>query len=167
MAALTSQVERHLRAADEIELPAEEAVPAVSRMTMRISSWPLAVSGWAAMVALAVIWFMNSGPTTPPIQGAGNARPTSSDATKLSPDDYLQMYLNKGKAAGYVLDEMPPTMLEVQVLSDGRKAVRYIRRIDEVVFLPPDEDVPVDDTGNLTKPPSELRGEESHKDNPG
>jgi len=64
-------------------------------------------------------------------------------------------------------DEMPPTMLEVQVLSDGRKAVRYIRRIDEVVFLPPDEDVPVDDTGNLTKPPSELRGEESHKDNPG
>jgi hypothetical protein len=55
----------------------------------------------------------------------------------------------------------------VQVLPDGRKAVRYIRRIEEVLFLPPDQDVPVDDDGILTKPPSELRGEESTHNNPG
>jgi len=166
MAALSMHVEPHLRSADRIDLPAD-AAPPVSRMTIRISSWALAISGWAAMVALAVIWSMTPGRSAPLNQDTNTAVPIAATPTDLSPDDYLHLYLAKGKDVGYVLDEMPPTMLEVQVLPDGRKAVRYIRRIEEVLFLPPDQDVPVDDDGILTKPPSELRGEESAHNNPG
>ncbi|HEV8259386.1 MAG TPA: hypothetical protein VGQ19_01345 [Burkholderiales bacterium] len=153
MAALASHVEPHLRAADEIELPAS-AGPAVSRMTIRVASWGLAISGWAAMVALALVWSANTGRPTG-IQTPPRAVPTAANPTELTPDEHLRLY----EQAGFVIGEMPPTLLEVEQLRDGRKAVRYIRRIEEVLFLPPDQDVPVDDSGNLTKPPSELRGD--------
>ena len=38
-------------------------------------------------------------------------------------------------------------------MSDGRKAARILRRIEEVIILPGDQEVPVDEQGALTKPP--------------
>ena len=162
MATLSSQVEPHLRAADRIELPIESRAQ-VSKATIRIASWALAASGWAAMVALAFVWASNTRHSLSPGQNPTNAISAAAKPAELSPDDHLRLY----EQAGFVIGEMPPTMLEVQVLPDGRKAVRYIRRIEEVLFLPPDQDVPVDDSGNLTKPPSELRGDEPTHNSPG
>ena len=77
-------------------------------------------------------------------------RPDSSrvaPASTVSPEEHYQSYLS----APYVLGDMNPEVLEVQEMSDGRVAVHFVRRIEEVAFLDPQGELPVDDSGEAER----------------
>lgn len=167
MAALSAKVDKQLDALDRIELPHE------SSLTFR-SPWLVAFLGWAAVIVIVSFWGLTAlnDHGSPPLR-AGNPGsqsiatnrviPASSERggsiSDVSPDALLQEYLR----APFVLGQMPPTLLDVTELSDGRKAVRILRRIEEVAYIPSDAALPVDENGNLTKPPEELRDAESQR----
>jgi len=55
---------------------------------------------------------------------------------------------------------MPPEVVDIAVLSDGRVAVHLIRQTEEVAFLDPSQALPVDADGRLTRDPAKLRQSE-------
>jgi len=154
-AALTTRFERQTASVEKIELPQRSL--AFNR-TGR-SPWLLAVSGWAAVIVVAVLWGM---------QHAANLRERDArrttdtfDPTKVvSPDDYLRLY----KSAPFVMGEWPPTLLASEKLSDGRTFIRMLRRIEETHYLDADKPVPVEADGRLTIPPDEIRGQQNNSD---
>ena len=70
----------------------------------------------------------------------------------LTPEQHYERY----REAPYVLGEWQPLVLEVEPLSDGRVAVYFIRRIEEVALLDP-KDLPLDENGQLTRDIEKLR----------
>jgi hypothetical protein len=163
MTLLKARVEHELSVIDQSEVP-QSAVANNARMHLGPSlRWLIALSSLAAVVVISAIWFASSIHTqdSQNVQG-GNLIPAGNSAAELTPDEHLRLYLQ----AGFVIGELPPTLLQVDEMSDGRKAARILRRIEEVIILPSDQDVPVDDQGALTKPPSELRSDEPISTNP-
>jgi hypothetical protein len=77
-------------------------------------------------------------------------------AASLSPEEHYARY----RSAPYVLGEMPPEVLQVDEMTDGRVAVHFMRRIEEVAFLDPTQPLPVDENGELTRDPIRLRTSE-------
>ena len=158
---LAGQVELELAGVDQIELPQphEAAGPAASDVAAgpaasdvaagRTSS--LAWSGWAAAIVLAAVWIVSSSirePTRPLAENAISVGPT------LSAEEHLQSYMR----APYVLGELDPMLLQADELSDGRIALRYLRRIEEVVFLDAEQPLPpAAEDGTLGVSPPELR----------
>jgi hypothetical protein len=117
-------------------------------------SWPLTLAGWAAVIIIALTWSLSAlvdrelAPRRPgpiPVQNG-----------QLTAEEHLQRYLE----APYVLADLEPEVLEVEQLSDGRVAVRFVRRIEEIAFLDPQLQLPVDEDGTLTKDPVRLRESE-------
>jgi hypothetical protein len=159
MSALTLGFDQELKVADRIELPEDLiATPqGADAYSLRARGpWVLAIAGWAAVITVAAIWafsVMRDGHLAQPPR---NALPASGAAAQLTPDDHLREYLQ----APFVFGELPPTLLKVEEMSDGRMAVRVLRRIEEVIFLPPDNELPVNEEGDLTKPPGDLRSEQ-------
>lgn len=164
MAMLAVHVEPTLNAAEKIELPvggADGAVaPAAQRggeiaaapllLSAAKGPWWMAVSGWAAVVALATAWgagLLPAGPRSPSGPGPAGIR-----LANLPPEEHLSEYMQ----APYVMGEMPPTLLQVDEISDGRLAVSYLRRIVEVAYYNSAEEIPIDSNG-LTSSPRELR----------
>ncbi len=86
----------------------------------------------------------------------GDVNPTIIEARDISPEEHYRHYMS----APYVLGDMQPQVLEVEELSDGRVAVHFVRRIEEVAFLDPNRELPVDDSGELTSDPTRLRDSE-------
>ncbi len=132
MAILTRQVRAQAAIADHIELETHHRL-----------IFPLAWVGWAALIIVALAWFT----TTKSIPIEGNSVPVA-----MSPEQHYVEY----RQAPYVLGEQQPEILDVEELSDGRIAVRFIRRSEEVAFLDP-EGMPLDEHGNLTTDPLRLR----------
>ena len=64
------------------------------------------------------------------------------------------------REAPYVIGEMQPVVMEVEPLSDGRIAVHFVRRIEEVALLDPTAQLPVDENGELTRDLTTLRESE-------
>lgn len=155
MAVLTAKVNQTLQRADMIDLPAPQIRAAEdnsTRATAHRANWWLAISGWAAMIVVVAGWSIwmanNNRPTV-----SKRVMPAGGSTTILSPDEHLQEYLN----APFVVSVLPPTLLEVQEEPDGRKLLHILRRIEEIVIMDADVEVPVDEKGVLTKPPSEMR----------
>jgi hypothetical protein len=154
MAVLAAKVNQTLQQADMIDLPIPQIQASANstRATAHRASWWLAISGWAAMIMLVAgwsIWLANN-------DRAGvseRVMPAGGSTTNLSPDEHFQEYLK----APFVVSVLPPTLLEVQQEPDGRKLLHILRRIEEIVIMEADANVPVDDKGILTKPPSEMR----------
>ena len=90
------------------------------------------------MLCVALAWWATD---------AGSpAAPTPTPAVRtISWQDHFDGYLG----ADFVFGEMPPVVLDVETLSDGRLAVRFIRRIEEFGFLDPNAELPVDENGEL------------------
>lgn len=142
--ALADRVEIAIADAGGVDLPRRWLVPA--RMT-----WTMALSGWAAMLILAVTWSIMAGrPGGGPDVGG---RPVAADGARLTAEDHFREYLG----APYVLGDMQPMVVEVDQMSDGRVAVHFIRRVEEILFLDPEGDLPLDDSGELIKDLAQLR----------
>jgi anti-sigma factor RsiW len=134
------------------------AMPKPSRSAWAVSG---AVSGWAAVLVLAVLWIVvaNNSPTEG--NEAERVQPVLRDATPqvaATPDEQFRAYLN----APFVLGELDPIALQVDELPDGRIAVRLIRRVEEVLYLDAADDLPLDEFGQFTTDPEQLRKPSEH-----
>jgi len=136
MAMLVARVDRETLAADRVELPATAMTKMTDSARSKRWTWPIATLGWAAMLVVSLAWWA-SGVRSPDAQ-----TPT---VRSISSQDHFDGYLN----ADFVFGEMPPVVLDVETLSDGRLAVRFIRRIEEFGFLDPNVELPVDENGEL------------------
>jgi len=147
MALLADQVGEVTAGALRNDLPHRWLLP-------RRLSWPLALAGWAAVLIIALSWSLAAlvdrdlSPT--------RAGPIPVQNGHVTAEEHLQRYLD----APYVLGDLQPTVLEVEQLSDGRVAVRFVRRIEEIAFLDPQLQLPVDEDGELTTDPVRLRDSE-------
>lgn len=155
MLALTAALDDHLEPLNAIELPDQDGGALGGPRDRGRAARLWAVTGWAAVIALAATLAMTILESEQAnLQREMAAQPASrSAADRLRPEDHLKAYLR----ADYVLGELPPTLLEVQELPDGRQAALFLRRIHEVAFLDPKAEIPVDDEGNLTQKPEALR----------
>jgi hypothetical protein len=118
-------------------------------------TWVLSLSGWAALIIVAFSW----GATALMNQqlSAREHGPMLEEASaQLSPEQHLLYY----RQAPYVVGDMEPEVLDVEPLSDGRVAVRFVRKFEEIAFLDPSRDLPVDENGELTTDPLRLRKSE-------
>jgi hypothetical protein len=150
-AALTARFEEQTQSVDSVELPA------VSRFSTLRISWPIAFTGWAALLVLAILWG---------VQRAHESRTLSrvtqvvNPADSLTPEEHLRAYLN----APYVSGELPPTLLQSERLNDGRTMIRILRRVEEIAFVNTDPETLVDENGHLVKKPAEFHHDEgSHE----
>ncbi len=141
MALLVAKFERDTHAVERIVLPRLAA--AANRRGA--SAWlrAAAYSGWAALILLAAGWWFNARNSTVELPDVTPVI-THSDPS-LSYDDHLREYLQ----APYVVGEMAPTLLHREVMSDGRTAIRFLRRVEEVLFLPAGQEPPTDQDGML------------------
>jgi hypothetical protein len=174
MAMLAAHLEPRLNAAEKIELPdaqadvsadliesagtAGSAGPAWAADDGRRGGgwrvpWWVSLSGWAAVIALAVAWGL-TGERAGPINDAAGGF-AAQPAAALSPEEHLRQYMQ----APYVLNEMPPVLLNTEDLTDGRIAVSFLRRIIEVRYVDAPEDIPVGENGELTEVPTRLSKE--------
>jgi len=158
MAVLARRVDHELASADAIDLPRIKSLSFGQARWFSVgrnAPWFLGLSGWAAVVILGAVWSYSQLGVVERPKGT-EVRSASDASAQMSPDEHLREYLR----AQYVMGELPPALLQTEQLSDGRVAVRFLRRIEEIAFLPPGAPVPVDDSGNLTKQPSQLRGDD-------
>lgn len=148
-AVVAQHVQQHLDTLGPATLPA----PTASRAARRIG--PLALSGWAAVVLLSVVWFAMELTRSP--QQQDSAVPVHRDREEHrkpdSPEAQMQAYLQ----SPFVLGELEPIVLQVNEASDGSLIVRYVRRIEEQLQLDAAQSLPFDDHGNLTTDPATLR----------
>jgi hypothetical protein len=114
-------------------------------------TWTLVLSGWAAMLFVATSWALVS-IAADRAGGPVAAAPVNQAPAVITPVEHLRAYLD----APYVLGDLEPVIVQVEPLSDGRIAVNFIRRIEEVAFFSP-ADLPLDESGELIKDPARLR----------
>ena len=105
-----------------------------------------AVSGWAAALIICLSWVSRD--------PDGTMRP---ETTVLHPVEQAVEHYTKYLDAPFVLGDMTPEVVDTEVLTDGRIAVHFIRRIEEVTFLNPGQELPVDERGFLISDPRKLR----------
>jgi hypothetical protein len=154
MRMLVDAVETHTAEAIRTPLPNTNK-PSIQIFPRKLS-WPLTMSGWAAAVLALVAWAIIAlANQQQQIPSQPDIVPAAATMT-LSAEDHYEAY----RAAPYVLGEMQPVVLDVEELSDGRIAVRFVRRIEEVAMLDPEADLPVDDDGELTSDLRALRDSE-------
>jgi len=155
MAVLSAKVESDTRFVDRINLPSKlpQSIGAGAGSRFRL----IAYSGWAAMLLLATSWWVVS---VNQADEQNQARQVITEsAPTLSFDEHRVEYMK----APYVVGEMAPTMLHREVMSDGRTAIRFLRRVEEVLFLPAGQEPPTDQDGAFTSDPSRLRGDEAYR----
>ena len=160
MAMLATHVEPTLNAAEKVELPLvigdSPVIASLADGSAKANDrawWWLTASGWAAMLAIATVWGSSLLISQRQMNDGVNARSMDARAVNNTPEQHLEQYMH----APYVLGDMPPTLLQVEDLPDGRLAVSYLRRIVEVKYYDKAEDIPLDADGNLSSEPRELR----------
>ena len=112
----------------------------------------LAFSGWAAVLLLGAAWFLT---TLLPSQGTSPNLAGEGINSRLTSVEHYEQYVQ----APYVLGELAPVIVDVEELSDGRIAIQFIRRIEEVAFFDSVAEIPEDaeDVGELPRSPRLLR----------
>lgn len=153
-ALLAGEVALRTSHADAIELPegvaedVDAAAPAAGWSPRRLMTW----AGWAAAIALAATWWaIESRPKT---LKPGDLRPAAENAaSRMTAEEHFRAYLDSGFVVGG--DELEPLLLQIEEKPDGSKVVYYLRRVEEMVRLPKDAEIPIAD-GKLTKKPAEL-----------
>jgi hypothetical protein len=153
MQLLGSQVDQEIRGADHVELHGMSILP--HRLT-----WTLAMSGWAAMLVLALTWTAvvmygnyRDQSFDPVRDGEVDAIPPSKSLADLTPQELLELY--KANADWSVL-ELQSELLMMNTLENGDLMIRSMRRFDEEIIVPAviaekllkmqeqGEDIPVD-----------------------
>jgi len=160
---------RHLLAAQRdaarLSLACEEITGTAGITALRAPArgrvnWP-AWSGWAAaVIACAVLAAPRlSPPATPGTEprSAALTETSAADEADQSPDHLLSRYL----MASHVLGDLEPMLQTTTELPDGRLAVVYLRRIEEVAILDlarldPERLPRVSDDGLLSADPQML-----------
>jgi hypothetical protein len=150
MSMLAAHVEPRLNAAEMIDLPQTQP-----RATPLRLPWWISVSGWAALVALAVTWGYSAQRDRAHVANLVGQQAAQPAIRALSPEEHLREYLH----APYVLNEMPPVFLDKEQLKDGRIAVSFLRRIVEVRYVDSPDDIPVDAEGAMIGVPTRLSKE--------
>lgn len=155
MRALAAELASEVAAADGVEWPE-------SARSFKFAGWGWAISGWAAAIALAVLWVFATkfAPTQVELH---HTRPAGDSSVNMTYDQLRRAYLT----APFVLDELDPIVLEVEELSDGRIAVRFMRRIEEIMFVEPNDPLTIDDEGALQQDPSIFRNRDGETWSPG
>jgi hypothetical protein len=149
MALLSDRVGEHTDAAERVDLRFRwPRRPAVNLL--------VTLSGWAAVFVVGVWWAVivagrgDAGPAASPVQSVAEP-PVAGE--QLTAGDHYDKYLE----AEFVLGELDPILLDTESLPDGRYRLRFIRRIEEYVDIDAPTTGIIDDTGNLTVDPAELR----------
>ncbi|MHC4990946.1 MAG: hypothetical protein ACYTGC_08185, partial [Planctomycetota bacterium] len=129
MIELTSQFEEDLEPS-LLDLPDHVRRPALlGRGTMRL----VAMSGWAALLVVSFTWALSALSGSPAASPRGLEARGALPAPVISADEHFDRYLE----ADNVLGEMEPMVLQAEELPDGRIALRYLRRVEEVTILDP------------------------------
>ncbi len=169
-ARLRDGVGRALADLNAVELPASDpgqrgdtgltpAAPAPRR------PW-FALSGWAAAILLFLIGWFAGGLPWGVDEGINDPeRPQSHLATaagdrQLTPEQHYRAYLT----APFVVGELDPILLEVDEHGGDLLEVRFLRRIEEVLLIPRDRPLPMDDDGRFLTDPAEWRIDEEDDD---
>jgi hypothetical protein len=159
---LARAVDDELTVAELVHAPAHEA--ARGGMTLVSQRWR-AYSGWAAAAALALAWAGANGLNLR-IPGAAVPGTNAAGLFTSGPDDLFTQYLDKGKAQGSVLGELPKVMIETIPVADAKPGeanveVVYVRRVLERAMVNNVYRVSRDEHGNpvpLQVNVSNLRG---------
>ncbi len=141
---LSSVVGERTRAADHAELDRALADPAPMVRRIEVAG---RYGGWLAAACLVLLWSLGINPLATTGGDAGQAAGIMPTAAQQAPDEALQGYLDAGRRAGRVIDEVPErVVVEARPLEDGRRVeVLYIRQIlereivDQVYSLTQDE----------------------------
>ena len=144
-AELASAVEQELSVAEYIDAPVQDHLSIqLTNRVRRGLSW----AGWAAAAAVALAW-VGLGPT------AGDQGPARAE---LTPTDYLQRYLEKGREEGLVQGEAPTkTLLSAEPAPEGNGyVVIYLRQIVERAVVTDLYQIGSDDAGNPRPIPMRL-----------
>ncbi|HEX9794624.1 MAG TPA: hypothetical protein VGC54_11630 [Planctomycetota bacterium] len=92
-------------------------------------------SGWAAAAAIALLWAGGFAPGSSddaaPLSAGGEAAAAASLAGLSDADSALADYLQRGRAEGRVVKEMPMILLQAVPLEDGGHQVLFLRQIVE------------------------------------
>jgi len=111
-AALSAAVDDVVRLADRIDLPFaatnEDSVdlgPGSHWRLPRAAAW----SGWAVAAAVGAAWLIGLNANAPVPPASANA--SLVDLASLSSDDLLRSYVDKGRASGAVIGEVPAKVL--------------------------------------------------------
>jgi hypothetical protein len=127
-AELSAVVNRAIALADAVEAPAEaQIVVRFSDRLRLVGVW----GGWAAAAALALAWATGELSAGAPTRGGEQANLLGAFST---PDAALQAYLDRGRQAGTVLDQIPAkVILDTRPIGgpDGRVEVIFVRQIVE------------------------------------
>ena len=150
MARLTEGFENETAAAMNVALPKTS----VARRGVPRVGWALTLSGWAAVLILAALWGVNVLDNHQQQRQMSGSTTITNRVPNMSAIEHFDQYKHR---APYVLDELPPELIEVEKLSDGRYVIRYKRQVEEVAFYDSIEDVPIetlpDGTGRLVRDP--------------
>jgi hypothetical protein len=125
-AELTAMVNQAIAIADEVDAPVHVRIEQALGDRMRlIRTW----GGWAAAAAVAMAWMIGS----PLSSQQAVQQPSNQAGLSLSPSQLFQNYLEKGKATGQVVGEMPDkVLLDTRPARDGDGyEIVYIRQIIE------------------------------------
>jgi hypothetical protein len=141
-------------------MPSAPSAPATrhTRRPMPLQHWS-AWSGWAAAAVLCLL-LLPGALSSKPAADPGEQRPQLTEAPQNTPfesdrpDDLLRDYLR----ADHVLGNLEPILIETATLPDGRLAMVYLRRIEEVAIfdlasLDVDRQPRVDEHGALSQDP--------------
>jgi hypothetical protein len=138
-AALSAAVAGVMQLADRVELPFDRGTSRHVGKTSdarwefpRLGAW----SGWAVAATVGAAWLIGLQASTPLPPTSANAGLV--DLASLSSDDLLRSYVDRGRASGEVIGEIP-----TRVLLDARPApsgtgydVLYLRQMLEQTHVP-------------------------------
>ena len=135
-AELSSAVEQQISVAEYIDAPVQDHL--TIQLTDRVRrglSW----AGWAAAAAVVLAWV-----------GIGPIAGEPENVAQLTPTDYLQRYLEKGREEGLVQGEAPTkTLLSAEPAPEGNGyVVIYLRQIVERAVVTDLYQIGSDDAGN-------------------
>lgn len=159
-AALTAAVDDELTVAELVSLPDPAVMARAGDERTRSMQHPSvrwrAYSGWAAAAMLALAW-AGAGKWGTPGGARGVTAGPGDIAATLAPDALLQKYVDKGRADGRVLMELPLVMVESGPAPDGKGTqVVYMRRLLEQTTVTGVYEVGRDETGQFLPVPSQA-----------
>ncbi len=159
-AALAAAIDDELTVAELVGLPDAAAMARAGDEGARSMQHPSvrwrAYSGWAAAAVLALAWAgAGTWGTNRGVRGVTGG--AGDIAATLAPDALLQKYVDKGRADGRVLMELPLVMVESGPAPDGKGTqVVYLRRLLEQTTVSGVYEVGRDETGQFLPVPSQT-----------
>lgn len=145
-AEFSAEVRAAVAVAERVEAPADlHMTEGLSRRIRIVGSW----GGWAAAAAVLLAWSLGLTPWSGGSKNAGfvNVPPPT-------PEQAFQTYLDTGKQAGLVVEEVPgKVMVETRETPGGQIEVIYLRQVMERTVVPRLYRQGIDDAGEFRMVP--------------